>query len=173
MSKTNSTNSNSIKLLKPVVKRMYIDDGRSVPEIAKELNLNQKSVYNYVNANDKQWIKERDALSKKSANAPEILKSAIETLIEKANNLAVADGDPDVLANAIAKIGDSISKIQKVANSLKKDQDRLESVLFVIKDFGGYFHDQLKLKIYPSDFTDNFDLLLQGYQTYAINKFAK
>lgn len=152
---------------------MYVEEGKSVPEIAKELNLHQKSVYNHVNANDKQWQKERDALSKKSANAPEILKSAIETLINKADELAKADGDPDVLANAIAKIGDSISKIQKVANSLKKDQDRLDAVLFVIKEFGAYIHDQKKLNLLPPDFFDNLDILLQGFQTYAINKFAK
>lgn len=157
MSKNQST-----KQLKPYIKKLFVEDGWGVPGIAAALNRPPKTIYNWVNKES--WEKLREEQNKKSLKTPEILTKALEEQIEK---LSAAGG-----AEAVAQIADSISKISKTIKSLYKEQDRLGSVLFTMADFGAFVRDQAKNKLLPDDFFSSLRELLEAYSTYALQKYS-
>ena len=152
---------------------MYVEQGLSVPEICRELTLNPKTVYNYVNKNDGEWNKERDQLNKRSIKSPEILTSALEGLIEKVSNLMSSDAPPEEVAASISKISDSISKITKTIKSLYKDHDRLESILFAIKELVDFIRLEADASSLPEEFFQSFGILLEKFKSYIITKYGK
>lgn len=170
MEKVIKKKANSIKALKHVVKRMYVEQGMSVPEICRELNLNPKSVYNYVNKNDGEWNKERDQINKRSVKTPELLTSALEGIIEKVDSLMSSDAPPQELAESLAKMSDSISKITKTIKGLYKDHDRLESTLVAISDLNTFIKTE---GIIDPAFYSQFASLMEKFKTFIINKYAK
>lgn len=152
----------SIKQLKPYIKKLYVEDGWDVPGIAAALNRNAKTIYNWVKAEN--WEQLREESNKKSAKTPEILTKALEEQIEK---LSSAGG-----AEAVAQIADSISKISKTIKSLYKDQDRLGSILFVTSDFGKFIREEAKSGLLPDDFFTSLRNLLDRYQEYALKTYS-
>ncbi|HMQ79202.1 MAG TPA: hypothetical protein PKE39_04455 [Ignavibacteria bacterium] len=152
----------SIKQLKPYIKKLYVEDCWDVPGIAAALNRNAKTIYNWVKAEN--WDQLREELNKKSAKTPEILLKALEEQIEK---LSEAGG-----VDAISKVADSISKISKTIKSLYKDQDRLGSILFVIADIGKFIKEEARTGILPEDFFGNLRTLLDRYMIYALKTYS-
>lgn len=152
----------SIKQLKPYIKKLYIEDNWEVPGIAAALNRNPKTIYNWVK--NEQWDQLREEANKKSAKTPELLLNALEEQIEK---LSQEGG-----VEAISKVADSISKISKTIKSLYKDQDRLGSVLFVTADFGKFIREEAKSGILPDEFFLHLRTLLDRYQSYALKTYA-
>ncbi len=152
----------SIKQLKPYIKKLYIEDGWEVPGIAAALNRNAKTIYNWVK--NEQWDQLREEQNKKSSKTPEILTKALEEQIEK---LSQAGG-----AEAVAQIADSISKITKTIKSLYKDQDRLGSILFVTADLGKFLRDEAPASSLPVDFFTNLRIFLDKYMVYALKTYA-
>ena len=153
---------NSIKQLKPYIKKLFTEDCWEVPGIAAALNCNPKTIYNWVKKDN--WLQLREELSKKSAKTPEILLKALEEQIDK---LSEAGG-----ADAVAQIADSISKISRTIKTLYKDHDRLGSVLFVLADFGEYIKQEASAGILPDEFFSHLRTLLDGYQQHALKKYS-
>ncbi len=152
----------SIKQLKPYIKKLYTEDGWEVPGISAALNCNAKTIYNWVNKEN--WNEIREELSRKSARTPEILTKALEEQIEK---LSEAGG-----AAAVAQIADSISKISGTIKTLYKDNDRLGSVLFVISDFGNFIKNEASSGLLPEEFFSHLRTLLDNYQQYALKTYS-
>lgn len=152
----------SIKQLKPYIKKLYVEDNWDVPGIAAALNRNAKTIYNWVKAEN--WDQLREESNKKSVKTPEILTKALEEQIEK---LSEAGG-----AEAVAKIADSISKITKTIKSLYKDQDRLGSILFVLTELGKFIREEAKSGTLPDDFFSSLRSLLDRFQIYALKNYS-
>lgn len=84
-----------------------------------------------------------------------------------------SDAPPEEVAAAISKISDSISKITKTIRSLYKDHDRLESILFAIKELIDFIRLEADASTLPEEFFQSLGTLLDKFKTYVINKYGK
>lgn len=160
--------------LKPQCKKLYIEDGWEIGDIAKSLRLNSRTLYDW--AKKESWQAEREALLKKASKSPEILITALEGLLEKVESVTSmnVEGTEDLqdIAKTVSQIADSISKITKTIKSLYKDQDRLGSILFVLADIGKFITNYRKTSTLTEEFFESLDKLLGAYQSHAITTYS-
>ena len=112
-------------------RRLYCEDMLEVPEIAKRLNVPEKTVYRWKTedgAAGDDWDKERESMRMTSMSAyKQMLKIAIDKLTAMATS-GIVDN----------KEADALTKIIKSAKSLYKDVDMLGNVLLAMSEFSDF-----------------------------------
>lgn len=159
-----ATNKVNIKILKPEIKRLYIEEQMDVTEIcAMHPGAADSTIYTWIRK--EKWNALRDEKMKKFIKSPEILMNMLEKMIE---GLGESINDPV----ALAKSADAISKITKSIKSLIKEKDRLGSILFATGELAKHMNEQSGQHIYDSEFRDKFDKLLSTFQEKMILKYS-
>ncbi|MEW6060954.1 MAG: DUF1804 family protein [Bacteroidota bacterium] len=114
-------------------KRLYIEELKEIPDISKQLNVPEATIYRW-KSDDKEksidWDKERESIRMTSASA---YKQTLKIAIDKLNEFA-AGGEVDV------KQADAIIKIIKAAKSLYKDVDSLGNIYLAMEEWIEFLH---------------------------------
>ena len=161
----------NIKILKPEIKRQFLD-GKSVIEIRKFFpKVSNSTIYSWVKR--EKWETLRDEKIKKYTDSPEILLDMLNQLMQEI---------PDILkkeemttsdkAAATVKISDSISKVCKSIKTLSKDKDRLSQIIFTISELGKFMNECDFKHSLDADFRAKLDRLLSGFQSKMIEKYS-
>lgn len=96
----------------------YVEQGLTAKGIAAKLNVQEKTVGNWVNENDEAWKKERLARE----TGPNTLLNALYTALEAAAlKMAKLESGEKVEGEDLNSIADRISKINKSIDNAKKD----------------------------------------------------
>ena len=101
-----------------IAKVMYAEQGKTAKEIAERFNLSENTVGNWVNANDGEWKKLRNAYETMPDQLITSLKELLNALVERRLELQRdVDADPKEKVN----ISDEISKVSKSLEAAQKD----------------------------------------------------
>jgi transposase-like protein len=141
-------------------RRLYCEELKEIPEIAKQLNIPEQSVYRW-RANDKKrgvdWDADRESMRMTSFSA---YKQTLKIAIDKLNQIAVS-GEIDT------KQADAIVKIIKAAKSLHKDVDSLGNILLAMSDFTEFLQDR------DSEILEKLQPYLVEFGTVMQKKYGK
>ena len=149
--------------IKLEIKNLYTN-GKELVDILKLFPyLKSSTLYSWVKKEN--WKSLRDEKISNYSNTPEILMKTLNDMIIK---LSEKLDDPD----AVAKAADSIIKITKSIKSLAKDKDRLSSVIFTISELSKYINDCSDSNLFTSEFRNDLDRLLSGFQNKMIEKYS-
>jgi transposase len=131
-------------------RRFYIEEIMEIPEIAKRLNVPEKTVYRW-KADDKlkgaDWDKEREEIRDTSFTA---YKKTLKLAVDMVENMA----NTGVISSQSA---DAVQKVVKAVKSLYKEVDSLGNILLAIGEFIEFLSERdpdmvEKLQPYLADF---------------------
>ena len=151
------------KLLKPEVRKLYLD-GKDVTDIIKLFpSLNQSTIYNWIKKDN--WSTIRDSKLSKYTNAPELLLEMLYKMFEQL-------GEDLKDSVKTAKNSDAILKIIKSYKSLWKEGDRLSSVIFTVGEMIKYLNKTDNAQMFEEVFRDKMEKFLIGFQNLMIEKYS-
>ena len=109
---------------------MYVNQNKTAKETARLVGVAEKTMSDWVNANNERWKKEREARnmapSKRTGNIEQIISDLANKRIELGRQLtnAEADGDTEKATETrkeISKIDDAVSKWNKTLRDINKE----------------------------------------------------
>lgn len=116
-------------------RRLYCEELKEIPEIAKQLGVPEQTVYRWRSddkADGTDWDSTRESMRMTSFSA---YKQTMKMAVDKLTSIA-ASGEID------PKQADAIVKIIKAAKSLYKDVDSLGNILLAMGDFTEFLQER-------------------------------
>lgn len=160
--------------IKSECKRRYLS-GETIEEILGAVKGSTKSTLSRW-INEGKWKEEREKNLASSNRTAELLRTQIENLIKTIDELgkSVMDAEDEEVvktkSDLIVKFGDTLAKLNKIENTLFKNSNPKENILFAVGELGIFLKDN-NLGL-DKDFFGKLDVVLAAFTEYSLKKYA-